>query len=44
MGNDDGYLDVFVNGILGTYQAPEETVPLESGMIGCFGREDDQTR
>ena len=34
MGNDDGYLDVFVNGILGIHQAPEETVRLESGMIG----------
>jgi SAM-dependent methyltransferase len=33
-GHDDGYLDVFVNGIMGIGQAPEETINLQSGMIG----------
>ena len=33
-GHDDGYLDVFVNGMMGIGQTPEETINLQSGMIG----------
>lgn len=33
-GRDEGYLDVFVNGLLGVGQTPEETISLQSGMIG----------
>ena len=33
-GRDEGYLDVFVNGIMGIEQTPEETIRLQSGMIG----------
>jgi hypothetical protein len=33
-GRDEGYLDVFVNGIMGIEQPPEETIDLQSGMIG----------
>jgi SAM-dependent methyltransferase len=33
-GCDEGYLDAFVNGIMGIGQTPEETVSLQSGMIG----------
>jgi SAM-dependent methyltransferase len=34
VGCDENYLDVFVNGILGVEQPPEETLALSSGMIG----------
>lgn len=33
-GYDEGYLDAFVNGIMGIGQTPEETISLQSGMIG----------
>ena len=33
-GSEEDYLDVLVNGVLGIEQAPEETLPLQSGMIG----------
>lgn len=33
-GHDDGYLDVFVNGVMGIDQTPAETTQLQSGMIG----------
>lgn len=33
-GRDEGYLDAFVNGIMGIEQTPEETIRLQSGMIG----------
>lgn len=31
---DADYLDIFINGVLGIARPPEETTPLQSGMIG----------
>jgi hypothetical protein len=33
-GSDEDYLDVFINGVLGVEQTPEETLVLQPGMIG----------